>query len=90
MLWWQWLVILIFWNAVGIFIIATAVGSSNYGSAFHKIEGFEVMNPRWWYNNTNVNPFGAVICTLGFTIVCPIGAIGYWFYKLCTIGGKRK
>lgn len=90
MFWWQWLVIFIVESLVGMVIISSIIGCASYGSLFHKLDGFELMNPIWWYKNTNVNPFGAAMASLGFTILCPIGAIGYWFYKLCTIGGKRK
>ena len=51
-------------------------------------EGFEFVNPVWWYNNYSVNPFGATMCALGFTIICPVSAICYWFYKLCTVGRR--
>ena len=89
MFWWQWLVVFIVGNFPGMFIISIVIGCASYSSPFHKLEGFEFMNPLWWYKNTSVNPFGAVICALGFTAICPIAALGYWFYKLCTVGRKK-
>lgn len=51
--------------------------------------GWELCNPYWSYKyHTNVNVFGAIMLSLLYTILCPIGAICYWFYKLCTIGRK--
>lgn len=70
----------------GVVIDAIIVASCN-GPLKHT-EGFEFVNPIWWYHNYPVNPFGAAMCSLGFTILCPVGAIGYWFYKLCTIGRR--
>ena len=51
--------------------------------------GLEFMNPRWVYSkHTNLNWFGAIMLSLVCTVICPIGAICYWFHKLCTIGRK--
>ena len=55
----------------------------------------ELFNPVTIYKNHKVNYFGALMICLGFTILFPTLAIGYWiycllwlFYKLCTIGRK--
>lgn len=51
--------------------------------------GWEICNPYWSYQyHTSVNWFGAIALSLLYSILCPIGAICYWFYKLCTVGRK--
>lgn len=52
-------------------------------------DGWELCNPYWAYRYyKGVNWFGAIMLSLLYTILCPIGAICYWFYKLCTIGRR--
>lgn len=72
---------------IGGFVICSMIITSTKGP-LRDVDGLEFMNPIWWYRNYLVNPFGAVMCALGFTILCPVGAIGYWFYKLCTVGRR--
>lgn len=87
MLWWQILLLIGLLQLEGLICILGLM--SLIGKPFSDVEGFEFMNPLWWYRNYSVNLFGAVICSLGFNILCPIGAICYWFYKLCTVGRKK-
>ncbi len=50
-------------------------------------DGWEFCNPYWVYKyNKHVNWFGATVLALGYTVLCPFGALCYWFYKLCTVG----
>jgi hypothetical protein len=74
------LVTFIIWNGIGAVItVFIAIGA--------KAEGFELCNPRWVYRyNKSVNWFGAYVLAIGYTLLCPIVAVGYWFYKLCTVG----
>lgn len=52
-------------------------------------DGWELCNPYYSYRyHNNVNWFGAIILSLVFMALCPIGAVCYWFYKLCTIGRR--
>ena len=52
-------------------------------------DGWEICNPYWSYQyHTSVNWFGAIMLSLLYSILCPIGAMCYWFYKLCTVGRK--
>ena len=46
------------------------------------------MNPIKIYKTYKVNYFGAAIICIIYNLLCPIGSIGYWFYKLCTFGRK--
>lgn len=51
--------------------------------------GFELVNPYWChYYHTSLNWFGAIVASLFYTTLCPIAAIGYWLYKLCTVGRR--
>ncbi len=50
--------------------------------------GFVWLNPVWIYKTIKVNWFGAVFIALAGNIALPIYAIGYWFYKLCTVGRR--
>ena len=56
--------------------------------AVGKSEGFEFINPVFVYKHNKVNWFGALIIALLYSILCPIGTLCYWFYKLCTVGRK--
>ena len=52
-------------------------------------DGWELCNPYWAYHyHMGVNVFGAIMISLLYTVLCPIGAICYWFYKLCTVGRR--
>ena len=52
-------------------------------------DGWELCNPYWAYKyHKSVNWFGAIFLSLVYTALCPIYAIIYWFYKLCTIGRR--
>ena len=49
---------------------------------------FDFFNPCWIYNHVRVNIIGCILLTIFVHILCPIFAIGYWIYKICTIGRK--
>jgi hypothetical protein len=49
-------------------------------------DGWELCNPYWFHLYHKVNWFGAVMGSLFYTFLCPLGAVIYWFYKLCTVG----
>lgn len=52
-------------------------------------DGWEMCNPYWSYRyHEGVNVLGAILLSLLYTILCPIGAVCYWFYKLCTVGRR--
>ena len=76
--------IFIYWSIVGILILSSVAAFTSLG----KVHGFPCFNPVWLYRNYNLNWFGAFFCALGLNLCCPIVTIGYWTYKLCTIGRK--
>ena len=49
---------------------------------------FSYVNPIKIYKTYRVNYFGAALICIIYNLLCPIGSIGYWFYKLCTFGRK--
>jgi hypothetical protein len=52
-------------------------------------QGFEFVNPVYIYKNCRVNAFGAILVAFLLSLICPIGTICYWIYKLCTVGRKE-
>ena len=73
---------IILWNTIGGIICLLLFGNS------YAI-GWELVNPYWSYiYYSSLNWFGAIIVSLVYTLLCPIGAICYWFYKLCTFGRR--
>jgi hypothetical protein len=45
-------------------------------------------NPKWIYNYTKTNWFGAIFLTILANVALGPSALCYWFYKLCTVGRK--
>lgn len=45
-------------------------------------------NPKWIYNHTKTNWFGATCLTILANVAFGPVALIYWFYKLCTVGRK--
>ena len=73
---------ILFWNIIGLMI---CIGWGVIQCA----DGLEIFNPYWSHcYHMSVNWFGAIMLSLLYTVLCPIGAICYWFYKLCTIGRR--
>ena len=51
------------------------------------VEDFSFFNPIRNYKKWDrMNWFGVIFFTLLLTIIFPVFALGYWFYKLCTVG----
>lgn len=74
------------WNMLGFIIVCF----SHLGD-----DGFPYVNPFYIYQRSKVNWFGCFILTLIFSLICPIGTVGYWLYyicklfvKLCTVGRR--
>lgn len=78
----------------GLILLMTMTG--DYHTWFHKIDSWAFVNPFVVYKfNTSVNWFGAFVIALLLSLVCPIGAVCYWIYKLgwlfcklCTVGRR--
>lgn len=82
----MWLGIIGMWSVAGLIIIFV-LGACNV-SLIECADGWEFVNPKIIYQRIQVNWFGAVMLSLFFNLLCPIGAVCYWFYKLCTIGRR--
>ena len=83
--------ILVLWNVIGFFIwVAMQIITldSDLTGAVGMSEGFEFINPLFVYKHNKVNWFGALVLALFYSMLCPIGTLCYWFYKICTIGRK--
>lgn len=72
----------IVWSVIGLFI-ALAVG--DLFPMFAGAEGLEFVNPRFIYKHVHVNFFGCLLLTIACNLLCPIGSILYWMYKLATV-----
>lgn len=78
---------LFIWNFIGAIVLLVAVVCSTNWIGL--CNGWEFVNPYWVYKYCKtVNWFGATMLALFFTFISPVGAVCYWFYKLCTVGRK--
>lgn len=55
---------------------------------YDKFYDLSYVNPIKIYKTYRVNYFGAALICIIYNLLCPIGSIGYWFYKICTVGRK--
>ena len=78
MIWKALVFIVVTWSVVGFTVSMTAINS----------EGLEYVNPVWIYKRYRVNYFGAAVLCILYNLICPIGTICYWIYKLCTVGRR--
>jgi hypothetical protein len=51
-------------------------------------EGCEAVNPLWIYKHYNLSWFGAICLCILYHLLAPVYAIGYWIYKLYTVGRR--
>lgn len=72
---------LMVWSICGVIILGLL-------GVVDKFDDFSFMNPIKIYKTYRVNYFGAALICIIYNLLCPIGSIGYWFYKLCTFGRK--
>lgn len=72
----------IIWSAVG-YLICMSIFTMIVGDAF-----FDFFNPCWIYAHVRVNIIGCILLTICIHILSPFVAIGYWIYKICTVGRK--
>lgn len=76
--WIAFLLVVLVWSAGGFLIALLGIES----------DGLEYVNPVWIYKRYYVNYFGAALICILYNMLCPIGSIYYWIYKLCTIGRR--
>lgn len=85
MTWENLISILIAWNILGAIILVFA-HCVKTGGAIDMADGWEFVNPTHVYKYNHVNWFGAIVVSIIYAAICPVGALIYWFYKLCTFG----
>ena len=84
----DWIVWLIVWHVPGA-LITFFMWDYSYGlGAVSAAEGIEYVNPKHVYKYNNVNWFGAIVVSTLYGLICPICTVGYWLYKLCTVGRR--
>ena len=88
MMWCNLVIILFAWHTIAMFFLIFCVDSAPGTGALSKAEGFEYVNPCFIHKHNKVNWFGAVVVCVVYSLVFPIGTLGYWVYKLCTVGRK--
>ena len=81
--------LLMIWSAIGgsLLGVSSALAHGCNG-AIGQAVGWEFVNPCFVYKHNKVNWFGAALVALFYNMLCPLGALGYWFYKLCTVGRR--
>lgn len=45
-------------------------------------DNFDFLNPKFIYDNSNMNIFGCIIVSILLNIVCPIISVLYWSFKI--------
>ena len=76
------------WNVVGFIILGVGAICAEHGPLY-MANGLEFMNPMFVYKYARVNCFGAIALSLFYSALFPVGAVGYWVYKLCTFGRNK-
>ena len=69
------------WNFLGVVCLLTWMNKTT-------LYPDEILNPFKLYKEYKVNLFGLILLTLFINLLCPVYTIGFWFYKLCTVGRK--
>ena len=68
---------------LGTMLEAAAILQFDYDYAFNIF--YPIINYKHW---KNMNWFGVILFTTILNLVCPVLSIGFWFFKLCTVGRK--
>lgn len=72
-----------------IIIIVVIAKAIDFVILINECDDFSFLNPICNYKKwKSLNWFGVAILTLALNIFHPIFSVGYWFYKLCTVGRK--
>lgn len=74
-------IILFAWNLFGFIILGNWVLEG-------PLDFSHILTPTGLYKHYKINYFGCFLLTLLANLLCPLFTIGFWFYKLCTIGRK--
>ena len=82
----MWFINMVLWSAMGMMVCGLMYGMGV--PLIKEADGFEMVNPIWVYYTIRVNWFGAFLVALFFNALFPICSLGYWIYKLCTIGRR--
>lgn len=84
---WELIGWVVLWHVLG-FVTWLMLGACFDVQVIANSFGIEFVNPLVIYKRTRVNWFGAFFLAALYGAMCPICTIGYWFYKLCTVGRK--
>lgn len=84
--WYEIFGVLFVWSIIGICFYSLSLDPK----VSSRLDDWDIINPFYIYKNFKVNWFGAFLLFLLFNLLCPFYTIGYWFYKLCTVGRKSE
>ena len=74
--------VLLVWNFLGAFCYVLSAPS--------QVSGWELVNLVYTHKYfKSVNWIGAFVLSLLYSIMCPVGTLFYWIYKICTFGNRR-
>lgn len=48
-------------------------------------DNFDFLNPKFIYDNSNMNIFGCFIVSILLNIICPIISVLYWSFKISAL-----
>lgn len=78
--------IIVAWQVLG---FLTHILISCFGVEYIEYsDGLQYLNPIYIHEQARVNWFGAIMIMLFYIVLCPLAAVCYWFYKLCTVGRR--
>ena len=76
------------WSFLG-FIALFLMSLYNPRGLVGRAREWEFVHPKYIHRKLRrVNWFGATVIALFYNLLCPMCALTYWFYKLCTYGRK--
>lgn len=76
------------WSVVGALFFFPIMSFYCSNGAVGKAEGIEFVNPAFVHKHNKVNWFGAFIVATLYGLISPFATMGYWIYKLCTVGRR--
>ena len=94
---WEALILIVlgwsFLGAITLLEFISVLCDNDQKGALGQAKGWEFVNPLYIYkHNRRLNWFGAILVALLYSLLCPVGALCYWIYKiiytLCTVGRK--
>ena len=81
-------IVIVLWHVFGAIALMMLTTYDSGTGAVSYADGIEFVNPAHIYYYNQVNWFGAFFVATLYGLICPVATVGYWIYKLCTVGRK--